>query len=857
MMAGSDLVVASQSPKFNVPSDSEDAGIAALTVKDQMLLHDHVTVIRGLVASSMDTVSSLITQRIAVILKDSSQGSQAEIYELRKEVSRLREKLQHEKTVHTPLVSPHVIRTGGTGDIADMPHLLRQTQTPSGEDPTVTKLKNRVHALEKMLDVKEGSREGGHSGGIPWQSSSVPSKPRPPKMPQSQGANDSGAPGPPTMMMVSDANSECESDGQSEDWEGPLALKEIDAPVEKRCSVDRVDFAQAAALDSMDLKNQTRNKNAPGMKRRQSVAGNLMGRGMTALGVKGMKHSPQEKSAQPEAIFADASAMKEKIRAAVSKKEYNVKDFYWQTGCSQKIARSSIFENITLSVIACNALWIAVDTDNNKEELLLNADLQFIIAENLFCAYFLFELVVRFCSFECKSNCLGDPWFCFDSMLVLMMVLETWVINAVILISSGGGGNSAGLGQASILKLVRLVRLTRMARMARLLRAIPELIILIKGIFVASRSVTFTLVLLVLIMYLFAIIFRQLAEGEVAERYFPTVPGAMASLLLEGVIPDMAMIIRDCSDSEMGGGPVLATIILLFVLLASLTVMNMLIGVLCEVVGVVSSVEKEQLTVSYVKNKLLTMYEEEDGIDIDGNSLISKEEFQQLLMRRDAAKTIQEIGVDVVGLVDFSDYIFKDGVELSFADLMELVLQFRGSNQATVKDIVDLRRLVLGQIMEMEERLCVTVRKVSQQVGRHQKRMLTRLGPMMGDGGADGGHASSRRQGSKEPTSPISPAVGAPRAHTAPAKRAAPGSRPVSGRPRIAGNNNTMPVAWPTMPPALPPWSNNLWDEDDSSQIVTEAYHRVSDTVMHGTQLVDFSSKERVRAVLLEEVDAD
>ena len=45
-------------------------------------------------------------------------------------------------------------------------------------------------------------------------------------------------------------------------------------------------------------------------------------------------------------------------------------------------------------------------------------------------------------------------------------------------------------------RLVRLLRLTRMARMARLLRAMPELLVLIKGMVVAMRSVFFTLCLL-------------------------------------------------------------------------------------------------------------------------------------------------------------------------------------------------------------------------------------------------------------------------------------------------------------------------------------------------------------------------
>ena len=45
---------------------------------------------------------------------------------------------------------------------------------------------------------------------------------------------------------------------------------------------------------------------------------------------------------------------------------------------------------------------------------------------------------------------------------------------------------------------------------------------------------------------------------------------------------------------------------------------------------------------------------------------------------------MQNVGVDVVGMVEFSDFIFKDR-ELTFAEFVELVLQLRGSNQATVK----------------------------------------------------------------------------------------------------------------------------------------------------------------------------
>merc|ERR1740138_970334 len=86
------------------------------------------------------------------------------------------------------------------------------------------------------------------------------------------------------------------------------------------------------------------------------------------------------------------------------------------------------------------------------------------------------------------------------------------------------------------------------------------------------------------------------------------------------------------------------------------------------------------------------------GIDADGDQRIARQEFEALLELPGAAKAIQEVGVDVVGLMDFTDFIFKDGKELSFPDFMDILLQLRGSNTATVKDVVDLRKLFVSEL---------------------------------------------------------------------------------------------------------------------------------------------------------------
>merc|ERR1712107_522891 len=83
----------------------------------------------------------------------------------------------------------------------------------------------------------------------------------------------------------------------------------------------------------------------------------------------------------------------------------------------------------------------------------------------------------------------------------------------------------------------------------------------------------------------------------------------------------------------------------------------MLIGVLCEVVSAVAATEKEEMLVTYVNQKLQKVVA---MLDTDGGGTISKTEFMQILENVEAVRCLQDVGVDVIGLVDFADFIFEN-----------------------------------------------------------------------------------------------------------------------------------------------------------------------------------------------------
>ena len=106
-----------------------------------------------------------------------------------------------------------------------------------------------------------------------------------------------------------------------------------------------------------------------------------------------------------EAAMAERLARLRKLRdnpedETVKKKEYDVFDLYKKVGPAQCIAKSGLFNNLTLLVITANGVWIGWDTDHNHAATIDEAKLYFQIAESFFCIYFTAEVVIRFFAFK-------------------------------------------------------------------------------------------------------------------------------------------------------------------------------------------------------------------------------------------------------------------------------------------------------------------------------------------------------------------------------------------------------------------------------------------------------------------------
>jgi len=320
---------------------------------------------------------------------------------------------------------------------------------------------------------------------------------------------------------------------------------------------------------------------------------------------------------------------------------------------------------------------------------------------------------VRFAAFESKRNSLRDVWFIFDSVLVAMMVFETWLLSIILLIAGGGGGSL----QTGPLRLLRLLRLSRLVR---LLRSLPELLTLVNGMRAASRAVTSALMLIIGLNYVFAIIINMflsdVTESENIVAKFSTLGLSMWSLALHGTFADgISDIMEDIRALETLGydwvlGWSMISVFFLYVLLTNITVMNMLIGIVCEVVAEVKQRDEKLSAVDYLKRNLRELLIE---LDKDGNGQISKEELQNARLMPMAKDVLRELDVDLEDLLVLTEPLFEQDVdegreqEVTREELLNVILDMRGDRDVRMEDIVrmrcDMRRYLSRQFQHLSD----------------------------------------------------------------------------------------------------------------------------------------------------------
>jgi len=280
-----------------------------------------------------------------------------------------------------------------------------------------------------------------------------------------------------------------------------------------------------------------------------------------------------------------------------------------------------------------------------------------------------------------------SSWLVFDMVLAASMIWETWIQVALVIlfdwepIGPGGATNS-----------LRILRLFRVARMARLMRMLPELCVLVKGMAAGMRAIAAVMVMGFLILYVFAIVFVQLGT-------FANVPAGIQFLLSQV----LCGFDSDFFQKQLEAGWTNYIAFLMFMLLASFTLLNMLIGILCQVISDVTNEAQEEQTMYDLDMQVDCITA---ALDDNNDGRFSLSELEQMITSPEDFLALAKLGVDYVALVNHLRLFLADGTDdISWDDFKTLIMQCVGSRSLTVKDLMEHRHYMSLELSRIESRV--------------------------------------------------------------------------------------------------------------------------------------------------------
>eukprot|EP00929_Paragymnodinium_shiwhaense_P006676 TRINITY_DN11058_c0_g1_i1.p1 TRINITY_DN11058_c0_g1~~TRINITY_DN11058_c0_g1_i1.p1 ORF type:complete len:694 (-),score=170.67 TRINITY_DN11058_c0_g1_i1:51-2132(-) len=393
-------------------------------------------------------------------------------------------------------------------------------------------------------------------------------------------------------------------------------------------------------------------------------------------------HSCDSTPSDPMSPKSIASSRRESCIASSRRESFRRKQETQERFSSSFFGRLAVnkrFEAVTTGVVVLNALQMGWDTEytatHERPENLYEGPIEFILTENFFAIYFAVEIAVRFLGFERWSHCC-DAWFLFDSSLALMMVLEAYLVPFV------QGGDA--LAQFSILRLLRLLRITRMAK---LMKAMPEILMILRGMKSAATAVMWTAVLLGLVTYTWAIMFTfEYHQGEGRdddfdagdiEFFFGSIGKSMLSLLTMGTVLDD---VSACTDTLRSTNKMsMLALFLLYILINSFTVMNMLIGVLVNVVSDTVHAERRVMLEETIYGAIVEIFQ---TIDADNSGCLTKDEFQTIARSKHLTEPFKVLNIEQKHLHMFAETLFEpteQGEEpvVTFDAMVQMLLEYQ------------------------------------------------------------------------------------------------------------------------------------------------------------------------------------
>lgn len=331
------------------------------------------------------------------------------------------------------------------------------------------------------------------------------------------------------------------------------------------------------------------------------------------------------------------------------------------------------FDMSSAILIFFNAVWIGISVDiMSRRGTDYDPPDYFPGLDIFFCVAFTVELALRLYTWGCSFFYAKQwQWNIFDMVLVIMQIIEEFL--ARIYAENPNSSNY------SFMRLLRILRLIRVVRLVRIVRIIGELRTLVTSIISSLKSLSWTIVLLIVMMYMVGIYFAQLISDHgrhdpILCEYFGSLGKSLLTLFEAFTGGVDWHILADALLKSIH--PFCAVLFALYIAFAVLAVLNVVTGVFVESALAVTRHDKDVDLVNHLREVFAKT-------DHDGNGMLEWEEFEKHIEDSQMDVLFKAVDLDrseARGLFELIDIENKG--EISREDFIMGCLRLKGGAKA-------------------------------------------------------------------------------------------------------------------------------------------------------------------------------
>mmetsp|Transcript_32291 Transcript_32291/g.70663 ORF Transcript_32291/g.70663 Transcript_32291/m.70663 type:complete len:749 (+) Transcript_32291:61-2307(+) len=360
----------------------------------------------------------------------------------------------------------------------------------------------------------------------------------------------------------------------------------------------------------------------------------------------------------------------------------------WREMGAADVLKSGKFDNSIGALIILNAATIGLQADYGAKHVTEVMPPPYVVIEKIFLCIFLSELLLRIWVYRYRFF-YGEMhtlfWNYFDLSCVVSQVAEELISMAY---STSSNPQARQHNNFRLLKVLRTLRLLRILRVMRVLHLISELRTIVSSILGSFQSLLWTVVLLLLMIYVVAVAFtNQVTEHAVEKELIGDEPSTLDAKLryyfgsLGRTVLSLWQAMSGGADWDEMAGPLIMEVHPLwgvafaaYIAFALLALMNVVTGVFVQT-ALNSAKDEED---AFVTSQIVGLFNRD--FKEDGDGMITLKEIHDILNDPHRAKEWRSINVtsdQVTCLFELLD-VFGTG-SIKFDEFLNGCLRLNGS----------------------------------------------------------------------------------------------------------------------------------------------------------------------------------